>query len=292
MRSNTPDKPKGNHHRPPPKPNRWQEKTKGKQTTQEPEAATAPVSETNQPSPRQLAAHEKNYMELQAAFALMTDRTAAASKPAQKPSTDPVAPVGTHLPTIDEGNKAAQSVKRQVADPTGQQPQGDLQPPKLSAQALAEQRPAPPSPLSVPKPKMDAPGTGELSKQSIRRTEFKPQPLLEQGHASGDAVRVPTPEDSPTESSNTVATDTVVMSSPEPTDGPACNEELSAADFPTLQRMQREASANVATLTTQLTTARAYLSFINKRLKTMQAGQETDTPSASPSGDAEMELMD
>ena len=139
---------------------------------------------------------------------------------------------------------------------------------------------------------MDAPGTGELSNQSIMRTESKPQPSLEQGRISGEAARCPTPEDSPTESSNTLATETVVVSSPEPTYGPACDEELSAADFPTLQGMQREASANVATLTTQLTTARAYLSRINKRLKTMQSGQETDTPSASPSGDVEMERMD
>ena len=51
-------------------------------------------------------------------------------------------------------------------------------------------------------------------------------------------------------------------------------------------------SESMEVLTTQLTTARDNLSRITKRLKTMQAGQETDTPPASPLVDIEMELME
>ena len=243
---------------PPPKPNRWQEKSKEKLAAQESQEPTVQASQTGQPSPRQLAAHDRQYMELQAAFALMSKQTAAASKPARKQSKDSAEPAGLSLPTTDEVNKTSQPVRSQATGPTGQLPQGDQQPPKISAQSLADQRPAPPSPLSVPKPKMDAldaPGTGELSNQSSVHTESKSQPPLGQGHRSGEAAKCTTPEDSPTESSNTLATETVVVSSPEPTHGPAYDEDLSSADILTLQRMQREASENVATLTTQLTTA-------------------------------------
>ena len=63
---------------------------------------------------------------------------------------------------------------------------------------------------------------------------------------------------------------------------PVREDDLFAADIPTLQSWQRVASENVEVLTTRLAKARDHLSRITKRLKTMQDGQETDTPPASP----------
>ena len=173
-----------------------------------------------------------------------------------------------------------------------------IDPPKISAQSLADQRPAPPSPPSTHEPKTDTPGTGELSTHSPHPsvqigTKQQPPPRHEQPSVNkkGPAERT-TPVDSPTESSDTLATDTVVVSSPEPAGEPVREDDLFAADIPTLQNWQRVASENVEVLTTRLARARDNLSRITKRLKTMQDGQETDTPPASPIVDTEMELMD
>ena len=119
----------------------------------------------------------------------------------------------------------------------GQIQQGSHQPPKVSAQSLADQRPAP----SVPKPRMDAPGTGDLSTHSSVHTEAKQQPQPRQDRLIVEVTERTTPVDSPTESSDTLATNTVVVSSPEPAHDPVQEENLFAADIPTLQKWQRVA---------------------------------------------------
>ena len=73
---------------------------------------------------------------------------------------------------------------------------------------------------------------------------------------------------------------------------PVQEDDLFAADIPTLQKWQQVASESVEVLTTQLTAARDNLSRITKRLKTMQAGHETDAQPVTPPVDIEMELMD
>jgi len=62
--------------------------------------------------------------------------------------------------------------------------------------------------------------------------------------------------------------------------------------MPTLQDWQRVANENVRDLTTRLARARENLWRITKRIKTMQDGQEPDTPPASPIVDIEMEIID
>ena len=121
----------------------------------------------------------------------------------------------------------------------------------------------------------------------------QPPPRHEQPtvNKKGPAERT-TPVDSPTESSDTLATDTVVVSSPEPACEPVQEDDLFAADIPTLQNWQRVASENVEVLTTRLARARENLWRITKRLKTMQDGQEPDTPLAPPIVDIEMEIID
>ena len=171
-------------------------------------------------------------------------------------------------------------------------------PPKVSAHSLANQRPAPPSPPATHEPETDTPGTGELSTHSphpATQIGAEQQPPLKHEQPVVDK-EIPaersTPVDTPTESPDTLATDTVVVSSPEPACEPVQEADLFAADIPTLQNWQRVASENVEVLTTRLARARENLWRITKRLKTMQDGQEPDTPLASPIVDMEMEIID
>ena len=101
-----------------------------------------------------------------------------------------------------------------------------------------------------------------------------------------------TPVDTPTESPDTQATDTVVASSPEPACETGQEVDLFAADIPTLQNLQRAASEKVTYHETRLARACQNLWRITKRLKTIQDGQEPDTPQASPIVDIEMEIID
>ena len=65
----------------PPKPSRWQEKPKEKQIMPTPQEPTPPDPKETQPSPQQVADSERQYMELQATFAQMRQRTIAESRP-------------------------------------------------------------------------------------------------------------------------------------------------------------------------------------------------------------------
>ena len=125
------------------------------------------------------------------------------------------------------------------------------------------------------------------------RAEQQRPPKQEQ---PGDNKEAPTeestPDDAPEESPDTQATDTVVASSPEPARADSQEVDLSAADIPTLQNLQKAASEKVAYHETRLASARQSLSRITKRLKTIQAGQETDPPQASPTVNIEMEIID
>ena len=100
------------------------------------------------------------------------------------------------------------------------------------------------------------------------------------------------PADTPNESPETQATDTVGASSPEPASESRQDVDLAAADIPTLQNMEKTACERVAFHETRLTSAREHLTRIRKRLKRMQDGQSPGTPQASPVADMEMEIID
>ena len=259
----------------PPKPSRWQQKS----DTQASQSSTSQDPKVSQPSPHQLAEHEKRYMELQAVVATLGQRTLAesrptANQPSQKPDETPAPPApkrvdaGAHLQTgtIEDGTT------------------------KLSAQTLAEVRPEPPPPPPPTKePEEDAPGTGELSScapdhlgaKKPERPRHEQQPTVELTVRASPAL-------SPTESPDTLASETVVVSSPEPDQ----QEDINAMDFATLQRRQIAALENVQELTAQLARAQDFACRITKRLKTMQECQEMPTPPAYPGEDIEMEGMD
>ena len=283
----------------PPKPTRWQEKPKETQIMQAPQEPVPHDPKGTQTSPQQVADHERQYMELQATFARMRQRTIAESRPtnstqsqasASLPSSNPPATgeTNTTLPSNSSTNAATEAPVQQ----------GSHRPPKVSAHSLADQRPAPPSPPTTHEPKLDTPGTGELSTHSPHpsvQIGAKQQPFLKHEQPTFNKfspAERSTPVDSPTESSGTLATDTVVVSSPEPACEPVREADLFAADIPTLRNWQRVASENVEALTTRLARARDNLCRITKRLKTMQDGQEPDASPASPTVDIEIDLMD
>ena len=159
------------------------------------------------------------------------------------------------------------------------------------------QRPGPPSLPPTSKSKTDTPGTGALSSDSHstaqNRAEEQQQPQKEQPTVDNETpTEESSPADTPNESPETQATDTVVASSPEPACETRQDVDLAAADIPTLQDMQKAASERVAFHETRLASAREHLTRIRKRLKRMQDGQSPGTPQASPVADMEMEIID
>ena len=263
----------------PPKPTRWRELHKEKSDTQASQASASQDPRVSQPEPQQLADTEKQYMELQAVMAKLGQRTLAESRPkASQPSQAP-----------DRATFPPEPEPQQVN--TGHATQNDGQPPptKLSAQTLAAARPTPPSPPSPQEPRKDAPGTGELSDPGHRHPGAQNQPLpdKEQPHIAEDHVGPP-PILSPTDSPDTVTSDTVVVSSPSPDQ----EENFDTMDMATLQRRRIEALETVQDLAAQLFKAQDIASQITKRLKTMQENQATPMPPGHPGEDIEIEKMD
>ena len=223
----------------PPRPTRWQERAerpKEKADTQASQGSTSQDPQASKPSPQQLAEHEKRYMELQAIVASLGQRTLAesrptANQPGQEPDKTPVQPApqqvdaGAHLQSgiIDNGT---------AKDPTthnSSQPQTT----KVSAQTLAEARPEPPPPPSTKEPKEDAPGTGELSAHAPDHLGAnKPTQPKQKQQPTVEFTVGASPILSPTESSDTLASETVVVSSPAPDQ----EEDINAMDFATLQK--------------------------------------------------------
>ena len=285
---------------PPPRPTRWEVRSKepqATQATQEPVSQDPRQAQTAQPSPIQTADRERQYMELQAMFDKMKKRVSAESRPKhpmqpQTPATasasSPPTAGGTHasLPPEAGSNEAMPD----AAQPSNQRPD------KLSAQLLANQRPEPPTlPATHAPNKMDAPGTGELSTQSSVPIEPKlrhPSNQEQQAGNQDSTADSVTPTDSPTESPDSLDTATAVASSPEPAGDPVQEEALATTDLPTLQKMHRAASQRVDALTTQLDTARDNLSRIAKRIKIVQDNQPPDTSPPCLIVEIDTELMD
>ena len=233
------------------------------------------IPQASQPVPQQLAETEKRYMELQAVMATLGQRTLAesrlkANQPDQKPdgTTDSPAP--------------------KQAD-TGLDTQDSSQPPptKLSAQTLTAARPTPPPPPPskeqgrMPRVELSDPGHRHPGAKKLPQPG-KEQPLIVEVNAG------PPPILSPTDSPDTLTSETVVVSSPAPDQ----EENFDAMDMATLQSRRLAALETVQDLTAQLFRAQDAVSRITKRLKTMQESQATPMPPAHPREDIEIEGMD
>ena len=282
----------------PPKPTRWTERTEEKQSVQALQEAAPQDPKGTQNTPQQVADRERQYMELQYIFAQASQRTLADSRPAH--STQTQKPANLLAASQQSTEEAATTVpSKSSTDAAAEAPahQESHRPPKVSAQSLFSQRPGPPSLPTTSKSKADTPGTGALSSDSHsaahNRAEEQQPPQKEQPTVDNETpTEESSPVDTPNESPDTQATDTVVASSPEPACEASQDVDLAAADIPTLQNMQRAASEKVAFHETRLASARQNLSRITKRLKTIQDGQAPDTPQASPVADIVMEIID
>ena len=283
---------------PPPLPTRWTERTAAKQPVQTLQEATPQDPKGTQNTPQQVADRERQYMELQSIIAQANQRTLADSRPADSRQTQtPANLLAASQQSTDNAATAVPTNPSTSAAAEAPTPQQSNRPSKISAQSLFSQRPGPPSTLPTSKSKKDTPGTGVLSSDSqsatYNRGEEQQQPQEEQSAVDNDT---PTEEslsaDTPNESPETQATDTVVASSPEPTSESRQNVDLAAADIPTLQNMEKVACERVAFHETRLASAREHLTRIKKRLKRMQDGQSPGTPQASPVADLEMEIID
>ena len=283
----------------PPKPNRWTERPEEKQSGQAPQEAAPQDPKGTQNTPQQVADRERQYMELQYIFAKASQRTLAESRPthSSQPTTPASLPAASQPKTgeADATLSSKTSTEAAVEAPAHQE---SHRPPKVSAQSLFNQRPTPPSQPATREPKTDTPGTGALSTNSPHspaqtRAEQQQPPRQEQPGVDKEIpTEESTPVDTPNESPDTQVTATVVASSPEPASEADQEVDLLAADIPTLQNLQRAACEKVTYHETRLASARQNLYRITKRLKTIQDGQEPDTPQASPFMDIEMEIID
>ena len=282
---------------PPPLPTRWTERTAAKQPVQTLQATTPPDPKGTQSTPQQVADRERQYMELQSIIAQANQRTLADSRPADVKQTQKPA----NLLTASQQNtdNAATAVPTNPSTGVGAEASAPPQsnpPAKISAQSLFNQRPGPPSILPANKPQTDTPGTGVLSSDLHSATHSKDdeqqQPPEQPAVHDDTPTEESSPADTPNESPETQATDTAGASSPEPASESRQDVDLTAADIPTLQNMEKTACERVVFHQTRLISAREHLTRIRKRLKRMQDGQSSGTPQASPVTDMEMEIID
>ena len=146
----------------------------------------------------------------------MRQRTIAESRPAHPtqsqtstslPAASPqiTGEADTALPSKSSTNAAAEAPVHQESH----------RPPKVSAQSLFNQRPAPPS--ATREPETDTPGTGALSTHSPHptaqiRAEQQRSPKQEQPGVDKEVpTEESTPVDTPNESPDTQATDTLSL---------------------------------------------------------------------------------
>ena len=282
---------------PPPQPTRWTERTAAKKPVQALQEAAPQDPKGTQSTPQQVADRERQYMELQSIIAQANQRTLADSRPADgKQTHKPANLLAASQQSTDNAATAVSTNPSTGVAAEAPTPQQSNRPSKISAQSLFSQRPGPPSTLPTSKSKTDTPGTGVLSSDSQSATQNKDeeqQQPQEQPAANDDTpTEESSPADTPNESPETQATDTVGASSPEPASESRQDVDLAAADIPTLQNMEKTACERVAFHETRLTSAREHLTRIRKRLKRMQDGQSPGTPQASPVADMEMEIID
>ena len=269
----------------PPRPTRWQERPDRRQekpATQASQGSQDP--QMSNPSPQEQVEHEKRYMELQAVVASMGQRALAESRPAaaQPGATPDTTKAQPAPPQEDAGTHL------QPGTPHDEKARG---PTTINAQSLAEVRPEPPPSPATEEPKEDAPGTGELSTHVHDHLDASQpvQPKQRQQPLTIEVRRGASPAPSPTESPDTLASETVVVSSP--AEDP--EEDINSLDYATLQNRQMVALETVQDLTARLAKAHDIFGRITKRLKTMQEEcHEPPTPPAAPLEDITMEGLD
>ena len=283
-----------------PKQMRWEKRAPTRETHAEPNPPSQ-EAQSALPTPQQISDNERRYMQLQAAVINLGHQTIADSQSTDQPlaapamdrpqpevKADAVAPLAdnTTLPvnTTPVGNTST--------DSTAVQTDSHQQPTKVAAQSLADVRPAaPPTPMTK-EPTEGTPDTGVLpfgavdpstTDEQIKQKEARkpPPPMVE------IAVRA-SPAQSPSESPDTLASDTVIASSP----APDHQEDITDMDIETLQDRQYTALETVQELTIQLARAQSHAWNIAKRIKTMRENPGGALPPTETSHGMAMERID
>ena len=280
---------------------RWEKRAP---TTVETHAEANPPSQeaqSAQPTPQQISDNERRYMQLQAAVINLGHQTIADSQstgqPLATPATDrPQPEVKTDSVTPAADNTTLPSntttVGNTSTDSTAVQADSQQQPTKVAAQSLADVRPvAPPTPMTK-EPTEGTPDTGVLpsgavdpstTDEQIKQKEARkpPPPMVEISVGAS-------PAQSPSESPDTLASDTVIASSP----APDHQEDITDMDIETLQDRQYTALETVQELTIQLARAQSHAWNIAKRIKTMRENPGGTLPPTETSHGMAMERID
>ena len=275
---------------------RWEKRPAGETDAQPTQTAPSQETQSTQPTPAQMSESERRYLELQAAFVTLGQKTIA-SRPAKDqaptasaaaaPPSASVEPAAHDTGVTTDTTDAAHTPMTSMADQIRQKLCD-----KVEAQTMADMRPtAPPTPVA-PNPKEVTPDTGELSSSTTNQpmvAEQKQQSEVQKPPSPVVEITVGTsPTRSPARSPDTLATDTVVVSSPDPEP----TEDITKMDLVTLQARQYVAMEEVQQLTGQLFRAQSNLWRITKRIKTTQENQDSTAPPAEGAIDMEMEKID
>ena len=284
---------------------RWKERAPTKVDTHAAPDPPPQAAQSAQLTPLQTSDDVRRYMELQAAVLNLGHQSIASSQLNSQPMATPEAAkpqpeVKADSATPAAGNATLPSntttVENKSKDSTAVPADCHGQPTKVTAQSLADVRPAaPPTPMTteptegtpdtgvIPSGSIGPPTTDEPSKQGEARQP--PSPIVE---ISVGASPAQSPADSPdTPSPDTLASDTVIASSPEPG-----QEDITAMDIETLQAHQYMALETVQELTNQLARAQSHAWSLTKRLKTMRENPRGALPPEEAGNDTAMERMD
>ena len=291
-----------------PKQMRWRERAPAKVDVQPEPNPPSQEAQSAQPTPQQISDDERRYYELQAAvlnlgYQTMADSqsqgpplaVSAADRPQSEVKADSMTPAASNTTVPAQ----ATAVGNASTDSTAAQADGQQQATKVPAQALADARPvAPPTPMTseptegtpdtgvLPSGAEDRSTTDEQNKQ--REARETPSPMVELSVGAS-------PLQSPAKSPDTLASDTVIASSPEPSH----HEDYRNMDLETLQEQQFTALETVQELTvklvqaqSQLVQAQSHAWNIAKRIKTMRENPGGVLPPSETRHSMAMERID
>ena len=226
---------------------RWKERAPARVDTHTEPNPSSQEAQSAQPTPQQISDDERRYMELQAAVINLGHQTIADSQshgqPLATPAADrpqPEVKADSVTPTADNTTLPLNTtaVGNTSTDSTAAQADGQQQATKVAAQSLADVRPvAPPTPMTT-EPTEGTPDTGVLPSGAVdpsttdeqnkqREAREPPSPMVELSVGAS-------PAQSPSKSPDTLASDTVIASSPEP----GHQEDYRGMDLETLQHHQ------------------------------------------------------
>lgn len=274
---------------------RWQERTNAK--SEEPSAGnpSQEAPQASQPTPQQVSDAERAYAELQAAMVMLAEQTVADSIPDTKETSVTAASAPAAGPDAGAPENTDKSKDTPATKPDSHV-DGQPSPAKVNADTLIEGRPKPPPvpAKETPNPSSheDTPGTGELSSETPEQSPAEETgPSQEAQQPPMPTVEIPiraSPVQSPGDASDTIASETVLISSPEP----AQVNDIETMDIDMLQEQQYITMLRLQRLNRMVTETQNYALDIATRIKRMRTNQGESTHNTDARDIGEMEKID